>query len=307
MLLSVLVSVNGFSQTRTFYGRVLDHRMNGIPFAVIEAKDRHEGVYTNEWGVFAFTANSDTVKTLVFSCMGYETKEIPVADFPNDSLIIALKQKVAQLKEYQITADKGEGKERILGRKKPKKVGDCYRYYGSETAIFLQPGKGKDGFLKDLYVFITNEGAYNTKFRMHVYEYDSLTQMPGEELTDSNLIMQASHGNEWVKADVSIKGIHIDKGVFISIEWISGMGNTQESLKSNRHNEVTNYNGQVLGLTMDYGYKSLTYSRKPFQKEWAYYDPTEVTKARLAAGAPPPPPTRNFLNPMIYATYYPAK
>jgi hypothetical protein len=205
ILILLCVSLGSFSQQRSFYGRVLDHRLNGIPFAVVEAKDRHEGVYTDENGIFSFRANSDTIKTLVFSCMGYDTKEVDVAEMPRDSIIIALKQKVNQLKEVQIVP--GKDQLRTLGRKKPKHIGDCYRSYGAETAIFLKPESNKSGFLKDILVFITNEGAYNTKFRMHVYEWDSISNLPGRELTDSNLIMQASHGNEWVKADVSSKVI----------------------------------------------------------------------------------------------------
>lgn len=272
-------------------GRVVDKEKRGIPFAVVEAKDMNQGVYCDDNGVFAFTGNADQIKTLVIFCLGYEKKEISTEILPLDSIIVELNTKVATLKAVSIKAKKGTPTEGVLGksRRQLEYAGDCYRYYGSETAIRLKADTAHNGILKAVYVYITDEGDWQTKFRVHLYEWDSL---PQKELTDTSLVVQASSGNSWVKVDVSSLKIVVNKGMFASVEWISGYGNTQQKLQSDKNPEVSDYNGQVLGLTSDYGKPSKTYSRKPFSKKWIYYDSPD---AQRKGGY--------FLNPMIYCTY----
>jgi hypothetical protein len=294
LFLGCIFSVASFGQTRPFFGRVLDDHKQGIPFAVVEVKGRNEGVYANESGVFAFTGNADSIRAIVISCLGYEQKEISTEILPLDSIIIELQPRVATLKQVNIRGRKGDAKEGILG-KNPKKLnytGDCYRFYGSETAILLKDKDERDGTLKDVYVYITNDGDPYTKFRVHVYSWDSTTLVPGREITDSNVIAMATSGNTWVKVDLSNKWIPVNGGLFVSIEWISGFGNNEKKLQSSINPEVNSYNGQVLGLTSDYGRESITYSRKPFHKEWEYYDPMDAQRK-----------SGRFLNPMIYCTY----
>lgn len=272
-------------------GRVVDKEKRGIPFAVVEAKDMNQGVYCDDNGVFAFTGNADQIKTLVIFCLGYEKKEISTEILPLDSIIVELNTKVATLKAVSIKAKKGTPTEGVLGksRRQLEYAGDCYRYYGSETAIRLKADTAHNGILKAVYVYITDEGDWKTKFRVHLYEWDSL---PHKELTDTSLVVQATSGNSWVKVDVSSLKILVNKGLFASVEWISGYGNTQRKLQSDKNPEVSDYNGQVLGLTSDYGKPSKTYSRKPFSKKWIYYDSPD---AQRKGGY--------FLNPMIYCTY----
>ena len=268
-LISIAVSTWAVAQDRVFYGRVSDHGGKGIPFAVVEAKGRNEGVYCNEQGVFAFRGNADSIKTIIISCLGYEKKEISTEILPLDSIIVELQTKAANLKEVAIKGKKGDVKEGILGKssKKLHYLGDCYRYYGSETAILLKDNEERDGILKDVYVYITNDGDYTTKFRVHVYAWDTATTLPSLEITDSNVIAMATSGNSWVKVDMSSKHIAINEGIFVSVEWIAGFGNNEKKLQSSINPEVNSYNGQVLGLTSDYGRDSKTYSRKPFHKE----------------------------------------
>lgn len=294
LLAALILAFRAPAQDRLFYGRVIDNHKKGIPFAVVEAKGRNEGVYCNDDGVFTFRGNADSIKTLAFFCLGFQQKEITTEILALDSIIIELQPKVATLKEVAIKGKKGKAREGILGknRKKLNYDGDCYRYYGSETAILLKDNKQKDGILKDVYVFITNDGDYTTKFRVHVYEWDENTKLPARELTDSSIVVMATSGNTWVKADLSARRIPVNAGLFVSVEWIAGFGNNEKKLQSSINPEVTSYNGQVLGITADYGKESATYSRLPFHTEWTYYDPMDAQRKK-----------GRFLNPMIYCTY----
>jgi hypothetical protein len=291
LFFTLVLSLHCVAQNRVFMGRVIDKNKRPVPFAIVEAKDRNEGVYCDENGVFSFTGNANDITTLVVFCMGFERKEIATEILPLDSIIITLSAKPAVLKNVEIVGKKGKPTKEILGksRKRLNNEGDCYRFYGSETAIRLKADTTHGGMLNTVNVFIASDGDWKTKFRIHIYEWDKL---PTHEITDSNLVVQATSGNSWVSVDLSSKQIPIGRGLFVSVEWISGFGNSDVPLQSDKNPEVNKYNGQVLGLTTDYGKPSKTYSRKPFSKEWIYYDAPDA--ARKGG---------YFLNPMIYCTY----
>ena len=300
LLVALTASLCAHAQERHFYGKVVDkNRKDGIPFCTVKVKDRNEGVYTDENGRFAFSTSNDSVKAFIFSSLGYAKAEIPTAQFTGDSMTVELQKEYTTLKEAVIIPD-GKLHHKTLGRKKAKHIGGCYQQYGEEDAVFLHADKFNNGYLKEVFVYITDEGAPDTKFRIHVYEKDPETNKPGKELTDSNLIVHANTGNEWVKADMSAKRIPVGSGVFISVEWIAGHGNTDAAMRSEGHSTVINdngeaekritlisHNGQVLGLARNTGVPYM-YHRSPFNMEWGTnwgknYNP--------------------MLCPMIYGTY----
>ncbi len=291
LVILLLLGSHTFAQPTIFAGRVTDAHRQGIPYAVVQVKDRNEGVYADDDGRFSFTADAATVKALIVSCLGFERAVIPITTPPTDSLRIQLTPKTNRLKEVAIIASKGDKKTDILGKPRNRLPyeGDCYRNYGAETAILLRGDTTLSATLKEVYVYVTGEGAPLTRFRIHVYQYGTL---PTTELTDSNIIASAGVGNTWVKVDLSKLHIPVGKGLFVSVEWVAGLGNARYSLQSILNPEVTNYNGQVLGLTTGYGKPSKTYMRLPFNPQWQYYDSPD---AQRKGGY--------FLNPMIYCTY----
>ncbi len=268
LTITMLLSLSSFCQERIFAGRVLDkEKKDGIAYCIVKVKDRNEGVYTDENGRFSFTANPDSVKAFVISSLGYAKKEIPTAEFGKDSLIIMLQKESTNLKEVVVTAETGKVRRRYLGKKKLRHISDCYQKYGEEDAVFLYADKINKNILKEIFVYITNEGVPNTKFRIHVYEKEPGTNLPGKELTDSNLIVHANTGNEWVKVNIASKRISVSGGVFISVEWIAGHGNNEQALASRKHTSVTDHNGQVLGLARNYGVPFMCH-RSSFHTEW---------------------------------------
>jgi len=264
----MLLSLSSFSQERVFLGRVIDkEKKDGIAYCIVKVKDRNEGVYTDENGRFSFTANPDSAKAFIISSLGYAKKEIPAVSFGRDSLVIELQKQNTNLKEVVITGETGKVRRRTLGKKKLRHQSDCYQKYGEEVAVFLYADKINKNTLKEIFVYITNEGVPDTKFRIHVYEKEPGTNLPGKELTDSNLIVHANTGNEWVKVNMASKKISVSGGVFISVEWIAGHGNSEQALTSRKHIDVTDHNGQVLGLARNYGVPFMCH-RSSFHTEW---------------------------------------
>lgn len=286
------MTLTATAQTRVFRGRVTDEQKNGIPFAVIEAREQRQGVYTDENGYFAFTADTTVVKTLAVFCMGYGQRQLVVAQLPADSLHITLTPQATTLSTVKITARNGKKREGVLGqsRRKLRHIGELFRNYGAETAIKLRADTGQyNATLRAVYVYVSTEGDPTTKFRVHVYEWGDL---PSREITDTNVVVAARKGGTWVKVDLSRKKIPVGDGLFVSVEWVAGFGNSQIPMQSTFDSAVAGFNGQVLGITDGYGQASLTYSRKPFSSEWQYYDDP---RAMRRGGY--------FLNPMIYCTY----
>ena len=289
LVVFLFMAFNSFAQERAFFGKVIDKdTKEGIPFSVVKAKDRNEGIYTDENGRFAFTSNTDSAKSFIFYCLGYARQELQANQLSSDSIVVELRKQYSNLGEVVIKDRTGKMRSTYMGKKKSKHVGDCYQKYGEEDALFLKADKSRDGVLKEVWIYITDEGVPDSKFRIHIYAKDSVTNLPSKELTDSNLIVHATHGDEWVKTDLSNKWIPVNDGVFISVEWISGHGNENKSLQSVKHAEVNNHNGQVLGLTRNMwkgkGHIEYMYHRDAFHNEWGFsFNP--------------------LLCPMIYAKY----
>lgn len=286
--LAIIAAFHSFAQERAYFGKVVDkERKKRIPYAVIQVKDRNEGTYSDDNGVFGLSLRNDSATALIVSCLGYKKQEIPLSRFTADTMTIALEREYSTLKQVVFKGKKGKIRDGILGRRNMKHVGDCYQKYGEEVAVYFKADEDRDGTLQEVFVYITNEGVPDTKFRIHVYEKDPISNRPSRELTDSNLIVHATDGNEWVSADLSSKNIAVREGLFVSVEWISGHGNNTADLQSGKHKEVNQLNGQVLGLALNYGVPYM-YFRQAFHKEWD-------TK--------PGHTYSDYLCPMIYCTY----
>ena len=177
-----------------------------------------------------------------------------------------------------------------MGKKHLKQYGICTGHIGQESAIFLQADPERHGELEKIYFFISKGGLPGTRFRVHVYDIDT-GYMPGNDLLDSNMILHANSGDEWVEADVSNMHILLSRSVFVSMEWISGYENNTDLVSYDKYSEQGTFNGQILAFTQGYCKKgSLFYSRKNANTKWTYFT--------LQGSS-----WRNTLNPMIYTTY----
>lgn len=247
-------------------------------------------MHCDEHGRFSFSV-SNNIKAINIWCVGYEKREFTLTK-TKDSLIIVLQRKHYQMEAAHIKAPKGNVKTGVLGKKNidNKMLGyDCWASsrYGREMALFLPANTKRNGVLKEVFFYVTDRGIPKTKFRIHVYAYDSVKRAPGIELTTQNIVVHADTGNEWVNADLSNMNIPLGKGIFISAEWIEGHDNDPKLWSiSGSHAQ-----GQVLGLTKDYwNYGYITFDRKIFETEWDWAPYPSAQK-------------RHVLNLMAYATY----
>lgn len=213
------------AQVRTIYGRIIDKdtRM-GIPYSVVQSKERSDGTYSNENGAFVFKVNTDSVNTLIFYCIGYGKKELTIPGTA-DSVIVELQQVTTHLPEVVITpSEEKHRKTYILGKDDLLPGGYYHATFGQECAIFLESNGAPHKYLKEVFLYFTGNGKPGLPFRLHVYGIDTGRFYPGPDLTDSNTILFANKGNEWVSVDLSSKKIPLGKGLFISVEWLTHHG-----------------------------------------------------------------------------------
>lgn len=308
IILFLLCTVPASSKNRAFFGRVVDREHKAISYAIIQAEDRSEIFYCNDKGAFYFKANTDSIDVFIVSSQGYEPLEIIADSMAADSIYIVLKQSNTYLKGATVSGKGGGVREEMAGRGKSIHGASCYLTYKDELAIFLKADEKQHGILKEVAVYITKEGIPGTKFLLHIFEKDTVTGGPGEEITDTTLVLHARKGNEWVTADLSERYILVKGGVYIGVEWASGYENDYFPipLKPSATNYYAGndslrevYNGQVLGLTWLSEAKPIVY-RKYARN---IYENKDADKWFLA------PPLRGghrmsqWICPMIYYIY----
>jgi len=303
LILAIFFSISLFAQEHTIYGKVVDNNNNAIPNVVIEAKETYEGISCDTDGIFYFTVNSDSVNTLVFSCLGYIEKELSTKKILTDTIIVVLQKGYSVLDDVVIKDKRKKNKKGTLGKKKLKYNGGSYQVWGNEMAIYLGANPDRQGILDQVFIYITNEGIPGDKFRLHIYDKDSVNFFPQYDISGSEIIMHADTGNEWISVDLSQRRIPIKDGIFISMEWIPDHGNNEEKWYQKKLAEYYNagsrdnyFNGPVLGMTWSYGVQSRTFtSEKNSHDEWEYIRPIGKRRGPIRVS--------HWINPMIYATY----
>ena len=306
IIVLLLCSFQSVCKDRRFYGRVINGAGDGIPNATLQAKDRNEVFYCNSKGIFSFRANTDSIDAFWVICLGYEKEAVFVEDMATDSIFITLQKSNTYLRSASISAKGRRQHESIAGSGKSAHGSGCYLTIHDEIALFLETDAALNATLKEVNVYVTKEGASTNKFLLRVYKKDTVTGGPGEEITDTILILNADRGKEWVGADLSEKLIPVHGGVFVSVTWIAGYGNDDIPwpLKENNYYSGEDslrlfFNGPVLGLTWLAGPQPVVYRRyarniyeNSDEGKW-YRTPPHNGGHRLG----------QWITPMIYLTY----
>jgi len=104
LVLFLFVSFIGISQTKVS-GVIKDLSGEPVAFANVIFKDSYEGTITNEEGRFYLESNK-TYTTVLFSFIGYHSREILLAERSNFNMEVELEEKAASLDEVVIYSGK---------------------------------------------------------------------------------------------------------------------------------------------------------------------------------------------------------
>ena len=269
VFLMLLGATPSQAQMRAFFGRIVNKDNKGIPNSFVKVEKANQTYLCDSKGEFYFKADIAADDSFSFYGQGFDKTTIELDVLPEDSIIVELQKKSNRLQEAVVGAHGGHKREAIAGAGRTGHDAGCYLTFKDEIALFLPVDSLRNGLLNEVNVFITKNGeAVTNKFIVHIYERDS-TGAPGEEVTDSTLVLSARKGNEWVSADLTNKKIQVKGGLFVSVEWVVGYKNDgypwlingASNYYAGNDSLRTFYNGQVLGLTWLHDVKPVVYRR----------------------------------------------
>src|SRR5882762_8641568 len=101
LLFFVLANLTAFAQQKSISGAVADSKGNALPGVNVIVKGTSSGTVTDASGRYVISV-PDGSKTLVFSFIGYASKEVEIGN--QTSVDVALDEDVKQLAEVVVTA-----------------------------------------------------------------------------------------------------------------------------------------------------------------------------------------------------------
>jgi len=193
-----------------------------LPFATVAFTKTKLFLYTDISGQFSFSKNegpaNDTIRVQYLS---YATAIVPVATI-TDGFVIRLAPKANLLQNITVTACNNPQTEMVnkISRKAKEYIGP-----GPETRMIIisrfANSKNLTGFVNTIELY---SGSFIEKaqvpVRIHWYTWDDSTNMPGEEITDTSIIVYP-YRQGWNKFPVPAKTIYYsNKGLVLGLEFI---------------------------------------------------------------------------------------
>src|SRR4051812_14292515 len=103
-LLLLLIISPVLINAQTYTGRVIDKKTKAaIPFATIGLIKENTGINADEKGKFIVVSKIPH-DSLIISCVGYETKKLPIADLKE--MFVELNERITNLREIIIVNKK---------------------------------------------------------------------------------------------------------------------------------------------------------------------------------------------------------
>lgn len=184
-----------------------------IPFATVGLLKENIGTNADQEGNFSLTKGKYKNDTLIISCVGYEPSKFPVDNLPSNSQFEIQERKILL---SNIILQSNYKSSSILND-----YANCgfssYTSSGSVTQIaqHLQLPVA-NSLLSE--ILICKEGD-NSLFRIRVYDMDSITVKPSNDLADT--IIEINSGKRHVQVKLEKYNIIIPgKDFFVGIEWL---------------------------------------------------------------------------------------
>lgn len=240
ILVSFLSSLLGFpvvsvSQTNTLSGVIWD-QVNKIPisYTSIALIQKNSGTTSAVDGKFTINIDTSIINdTIAFSCVGYQTKRKSIRELiEKNNSIIFLVEKPIELQTVTISTIKGKTpkhRKTFTLNDVKYKITKVKRFlvsngYSSQMAVLY---KVNAKIKKNCYIDkirITLSSGVSTqqamKFNLRLYTYDSINNLPGVELYNKPIIVNAQDNT--IK-EVNLRDFRIripDEYFFVSVEWL---------------------------------------------------------------------------------------
>lgn len=231
-LFVVLLSPITFAQSIT--GKVTNEATGEpVPFVNIGILKLGMGTVSNTEGNYTLKHRKGEYKVL-FSSIGYEVKEIPLAQLELNAMI-KLTPKIEVLEEIEVQADK-YGRDVILGHKlddKGHSIGFSGRLLGTEIGAHIKVKK--EIALRSAHFTVNFTGADSLLFRLNIYDFSD--GKVGDKILKDNIIINAPQKRGTYDIDLTQYQLIIKNDVMLSLEWVEddlGVGNQALMFRSKK-------------------------------------------------------------------------
>ena len=214
-----LLVFTSFGQTE-IKGKVLDtETLEPIPYANIYLKNHPIGTTAFRDGSFKLKLDSVFQDSVIFSIIGYEKKSLFLPDVVKErSLNVKLEPKQEELLEVEVKPRKLKSYEAgLVKRKNNHEMGTLPE---RPTARFIPNEYQVEGFIKNIAVYISENGIPEAPFRVNLFFADKITGKPGEALIEEDFILKATEkGKAWVELNIEDKLISLpEHGFFVVVQ-----------------------------------------------------------------------------------------
>lgn len=204
---------------KTYQGNIINKKSKeSIPYTTVGLIKENTGITSDEKGRFVLTSlNPDKNDTLIISSIGYEIQKIPL-EINKDNYIIELNEKAIILNEVHVT-NKTYWSTTVLNIFNESKINSYVTSSGFHlqmAQLFEAPTEFSK--LEKIKIFIASKEK--TKFRIRIYDIDTITNTPSNDLCNEIIEIQNDKTKK-IEVDLSKYNIIISqKKFFIAIEWL---------------------------------------------------------------------------------------
>jgi len=206
-----------------------------IPYVNIGIINKSAGTLTDPDGSFYLRVpKSLESDTIIFSAVGFKARHIPVLYLSTGrDYEIKLEEKPITLSELEVTGIKNFKSRRLGWMRGKDGTLPVDSAQGGACATLLLEAPGAPSYIEKVYLRI----LYNTKdtirFRLRIFDVDSLTGAPGIDLIEKDVFITEQKRIGWIKADISDLNIEIPKKKFyLGFEWIEDRQNRDSLISS---------------------------------------------------------------------------
>ena len=239
LLLLLLLPFFNHAQV-SFSGKVVEEfTKKPIPYATIGLIKQNVGTNANEQGEFTFSCKQPGLDTLIISSIGYITIRLPVNELRVNN-VLTLSVKEVQLRQVVI---KNQWNYSEVGTYRGYQD-YCFTSSGYQSQVAKKlTAPVANSLLQTIDVRTSKYQGGKSIFRVRVYDFDSITKGPGEELTDTSI--QVNSKGRVTSINMTSYKIWLPRNdFFVSIEWLLIPYNEYRfsSKFEGRQKEQLNYN-----------------------------------------------------------------
>ncbi len=160
--------------------------------------------------------------TVIFSALGFKTRKLIVGNLSTGrEYNIKLEIKPISLDTVMITGAKNLKTQRLGWMRGKDGTLPVESSFGGACTTILLESHGAPFLADKVYLRILYNSKDTIRFRLRIYEYDTITGAPGKDLLDKVVIIKGQKRIGWIHMDLSDYAIEIPvKKFYLGFEWI---------------------------------------------------------------------------------------